>query len=57
LREIQMMVDAFSKATLREELMERQVKDIKVDDKEVENFYKESVKEWKVSSLMFEKRK
>jgi parvulin-like peptidyl-prolyl isomerase len=55
LREIQMMVDAFSKVTLREELMKRQVKDIKVDDKEVENFYKESVKEWKVSSLMFEK--
>ena len=55
LREIEMMVDAFSKVTLREELMERQVKDIKVDDREVEKFYKESVKEWKVSSVMFEK--
>jgi hypothetical protein len=35
--------------------MERQIKDIKVDDKEVENLYKESIKEWKISSVMFEK--
>jgi hypothetical protein len=55
LPEIEKMVAAFSKVTLREELMERQVKDIKVDDKEVEKYYKESVKEWKVSSVMFEK--
>ncbi len=55
LPEIKNMVDAFSKVTLREELMERQVKDIKVDDKEVEKLYKESIKEWKISSLLFEK--
>ena len=55
LPEIRNMVDAFSKVTLREELMERQIKDIKVDDKEVEKLYKESIKEWKISSLLFEK--
>lgn len=55
LPEIKNMVDVFSKVTLREELMERQVKDTKVDDKEVEKLYKESIKEWKISSLLFEK--
>ncbi len=55
LPEIKNMVDAFSKVTLREELMERQVKDIKVDVKEVEKLYKESVKEWKISSILVEK--
>jgi parvulin-like peptidyl-prolyl isomerase len=56
LPEIRNMVDAFSKVTLREELMERRVKDIKVDEKEVEKLYKESIKEWKISSLLFEKK-
>jgi parvulin-like peptidyl-prolyl isomerase len=55
LPEIKNMIDAFSKVTLREELMERQVKDIKVDEKEVEKLYKEFIKEWKISSLLFEK--
>jgi hypothetical protein len=55
LPEIRNMVDAFSKVTLREELMERQVKDIKADEKEVEKLYKESTREWKISSLLFEK--
>lgn len=55
LPEIKNMVDAFSKATLREALMERQVKDIRVDGKEVEKLYKESVEEWKISSLLFGK--
>ena len=55
LPEIKNMVDAFSKVTLREELMERQIKDLKVDDQEVEKLYKESIKEWKISSVMVEK--
>ena len=55
LPEIKNMVDAFSKLTLREELMQRRVKDIKVDEKEIEKLYKESIKEWKISSLLFEK--
>lgn len=55
LPEIKNMVDAFSKATLREELMERRVKDTKVDDQEAVRIYRESIREWKVSSLLFEK--
>jgi hypothetical protein len=35
--------------------MERQARDIKVDEKEVEKLYKESIKEWKISSVMVEK--
>ena len=55
LREIKNMVDVFSRVTLREELMERHAKDIKVDEKEVDKVYKEYVQEWKISSLLFEK--
>jgi parvulin-like peptidyl-prolyl isomerase len=55
LPEIRNMVDAFSKVTLREELMERQVKDLKVDDQEVEKLYKESIKEWEISSVKVER--
>ena len=55
LPEIKNMVDAFSKVVLREELMERRVKDIRVNEMEVEKLYKESIKEWKISSLLFEK--
>ena len=55
LPEIRKMVDAFASVTLREELMEKRVKDTKVDEKEVEKLYRDSIKEWKVSSLLFEK--
>ncbi len=55
LPEIKNMVDAFSKLTLREELMERRVEAVKVDEKEAQKLYNESVKEWKISSIMVEK--
>ena len=55
LREIEKMVDVFSRETLREELMERHVKGMKADEKEVDRVYRESVKEWKINSLLFEK--
>ena len=55
LPEIIKMVDAFSSVTLREELMEGQVKDVKVDEKEVAKLYRESIKEWKISSVLVEK--
>ena len=55
LPEITKMVDAFSSVTLREELMEGQVKDVKVDEKEVAKLYRESIKEWKISSVLVEK--
>ena len=55
LREIERMVDVFSRVTLREELLERHVRNIKVDEKEVDKDYRESVKEWKIDSLLFER--
>ena len=55
LPEIRKMVDAFASVTLREELMERRIKDTKVDEKEVEKLYRDSIKEWKIGSLLFEK--
>lgn len=54
LPEIKQQVEVFSRVTLREELMERHVKNVKADPKEVEKLYKESVKEWKMSSVLFE---
>ena len=55
LKELKERVDVFSKVTLRDELIERHVKNIKPDEKEVEKVYKESVKEWKIKTILFEK--
>jgi parvulin-like peptidyl-prolyl isomerase len=55
LPEIKNMVDVFARVTLREQLMERMIKNVKADEKEVDKLYKEAVKEWKVSSVVFEK--
>jgi parvulin-like peptidyl-prolyl isomerase len=55
LPEIRNMVDVFSKVTLRELLIEKQLKNVKADEKEVDRLYKESVKEWRINSVMFEK--
>jgi hypothetical protein len=55
LAEITKRVEVFSRITLREELMERHVKNLKPDEKEVERLYKEYIKEWKMSSVLFEK--
>jgi hypothetical protein len=35
--------------------MERHVRNIKPDDEEVERIYKESIREWKIKSILFEK--
>ena len=55
LPEVKNMVDVFSRITLGELLAERQLKDVKADQKEVEKIYKELAKEWKIKSVMFEK--
>ena len=55
LPEIKSMVDAFARVTLRELLIERQLKDVKANEKDIERFYRESVKEWRVNSVLFEK--
>ena len=55
LPEVRNMVEVYSKTTLREMLIERQVKDAKPDEKDVERLYKELTKEWKIKSVIFER--
>jgi parvulin-like peptidyl-prolyl isomerase len=55
LKELKERVDVFARITLRDELIDRRVKDIRPDEKEVEKTYRESVKEFKVRSILFEK--
>ncbi len=55
LKELKERVDVFARQTLRDELIERHVKDIKPDEKEVEKIYRESIKEFKIKSILFEK--
>jgi hypothetical protein len=55
LPELRKEMDAFERVTLREELIERHVKTVRADEKEVEKIFKELVKEWKIKSIVFEK--
>ena len=55
LKEVKERVDVFSRITLRDELIERQIKNIKPDEKEVERLYRKSIKEWRIKSILFEK--
>ena len=55
LPEVKNMVDVYSRVTLRELLIERHLKDVKPDEKDVERLYKELTKEWKIKSVVFEK--
>jgi PPIC-type PPIASE domain/SurA-like N-terminal domain len=55
LKEVKERADIFAKQTLRDELIDRQVRDIKPDEKEVEETYREFVKEFKIKSILFEK--
>ena len=48
-------VDSHSKDTLSFLLFKEQVRDVTPDEGEVERFYQEIVKEWKITSVMFEK--
>ena len=54
LPEIKKMVDVYSKVTLREFLIGKELKNVKPDDQDIDRIYKEMVKEWKISSLYFE---
>ena len=55
LPEIKKMVNDYSKEALMELLLEGYVKEIKPDEEEVVRIYQETVKEWKISSVRFEK--
>jgi parvulin-like peptidyl-prolyl isomerase len=53
LPEIQKQVEVSSRAVLREVLFEQLTKDVKPDPVEVEKLFRESVRQWKTSSLLF----
>ncbi len=55
LNELRERVDVYAKVTLREKLLERHIKNIKPDPKEVEKAYRESIKEFKIKSVVFDK--
>jgi parvulin-like peptidyl-prolyl isomerase len=55
LAENKMMVDAFAREALREELAEKVMAGAKVDEKEVDKLYKDAVREWKVSAVLCDK--
>lgn len=55
LPENKMMVDAYAKEALREELVGKIVGGAKADDTEVDQIYKDAVREWKVSAVLCDK--
>lgn len=55
LPEVKKLVDVFSRVTLREMLVERQLKNVKASQEGIERLYKEFVKEWKINSVLIEK--
>lgn len=55
LPEVKNLVDVFSKVTLREMLVERQLKDVKANQEGVERLYREFVQEWKITSVLIQK--
>jgi len=55
LKELKERVNVFARVALRDELIERRIKDLKPDEKEAEKLYRESIKEFKIKSILFEK--
>jgi hypothetical protein len=55
LPQVKSMMADHSRQTLMELLLEQQVRDVKADENEVEQLYKESVREWKIKSFVFNK--
>ena len=55
LPEVRRLVDSTARVMLREELVERVVKDVTADPKRVEEAYRALVREWKVSAALFAK--
>ncbi|MHB8845752.1 MAG: peptidylprolyl isomerase [Nitrospirota bacterium] len=53
LPEVKRELDIFFRTTLRQNLIQDIVKDVTVDDKEVEPIYAAMVREWKVQSVFF----
>jgi hypothetical protein len=56
LPEIQKLVDSYSRETLMELLLEFHVRDITVDEKAVQEVYREMVREWQIKSMRFKRK-
>jgi hypothetical protein len=56
LPEIRNMVDVFSKVTLREQLMDIQLKGKEPDQADVDRLYRAATAEWRLTSLLFTKQ-
>jgi parvulin-like peptidyl-prolyl isomerase len=57
LPEVRNLVDVYSRRTLRELLILRRVKGVEADEAEVEKLYREAVREWRISALIFKESK
>jgi len=55
LPDVKEAVDVHKERLLRDLLKQRQIKDVTPDAEDVERFYKEAVKEYKIKSVLFEK--
>jgi hypothetical protein len=53
--EFRKLVDDYAKQALMELLLERQVKDVVVDDQRVDLLYREKIRRWKLKSYRFQK--
>ncbi len=53
LPEVKKQIDNYKNITLREILREQLIKDVKADDAEVEKVYRESIREFRLRSVMF----
>ncbi|RII25761.1 MAG: hypothetical protein CXR31_12155 [Geobacter sp.] len=54
--EVKTSIDVFKMDHLRDMLKMQQIKDVKPDAKEVEQFYRDAVKEWKLRSIKLDKK-
>ncbi len=56
LPEIRKTIDTFADATLIQLFIQDLVKDVTVDEKEIEPVYRDMIREWKIKSIMFHKK-
>ncbi len=55
LPEVKQKLEEFPKMAIKEELKDLQIKDLQPAKEEVEKFYREAVREWKIKSIKYEK--
>jgi parvulin-like peptidyl-prolyl isomerase len=53
LPDVRNLVEVFTRRTLRENLLQRHIREIDADPAEVEKLYREAVREWRIKALIF----